>query len=384
MFPVQKVLEERISMPTLEEHLNNNNGPKRILALDGGGVRGMFSLGILSKIEELLANQWVKSAPNRSAPDFRLCDYFDLIAGTSTGAIIAAALAKGMSVAEIVTEYTALLPIVFKKKGTGAKANTFLAPRYSRRSLLTKLDRIFGSTTTLRSDTIKTGLMITAKRLDTGDVYIFHNNPNDITHSKAASPYRKSDYTLAKIVRASTAAPTYFAPEHFPGRGTAVQTFVDGGVSPLNNPALGAFMVATIKGFGYEWANGENNLLLVSVGTGWSRTITTYTQKSARAPKNILRGMIDSLINDSDWLGQGLLQWMSKTQTPFPVHSSMGDLVGESLCSRNLLTYLRYSAQLQAPLMKLDNPKNSTALYNEGVVIGGGVQKAHFPSVFDI
>ena len=63
---------------TREQHLFGP-GPKRILALDGGGIRGVISLGILKAIETLLAAR----APNKE--DFRLAHYFDLIAGTSTG-----------------------------------------------------------------------------------------------------------------------------------------------------------------------------------------------------------------------------------------------------------------------------------------------------------
>jgi patatin-like phospholipase/acyl hydrolase len=70
--------------------------PRKMLALDGGGIRGLITLGILEKIEKLLR----ENAGGGSA-DFRLCHYFDYIAGTSTGAIIAAGLALGKSVAEL-------------------------------------------------------------------------------------------------------------------------------------------------------------------------------------------------------------------------------------------------------------------------------------------
>ena len=66
-------LEKRIMAP----------GPKKILALDGGGIRGMLTVEVLAEIEELL-----RKALKRDA-NFVLADYFDCIAGTSTGAIIA-------------------------------------------------------------------------------------------------------------------------------------------------------------------------------------------------------------------------------------------------------------------------------------------------------
>ncbi len=69
---------------------------KRLLSLDGGGILGLISLMILKKIEDEL---------KEGAPDpenFRLCDFFDYFAGTSTGAIIAAGLAVGKSVDELI------------------------------------------------------------------------------------------------------------------------------------------------------------------------------------------------------------------------------------------------------------------------------------------
>ena len=93
---------------TRDQHFNRDGKPKRILALDGGGVRGILTLGILAKIEALLKER------HGNDPDFRLCHYFDLIAGTSTGAIIAAALACEMTVEELSKMYLDLGKRVFQ------------------------------------------------------------------------------------------------------------------------------------------------------------------------------------------------------------------------------------------------------------------------------
>jgi uncharacterized protein len=72
-------------------------GQRRLLALDGGGIRGLLTLGILEKLEaDLRATR---------GPGFRLCDYFDFIGGTSTGAILASGLAIGKSVEELIAFY---------------------------------------------------------------------------------------------------------------------------------------------------------------------------------------------------------------------------------------------------------------------------------------
>ena len=73
-----------------EQHLDASTGPKRILALDGGGIRGVLMLQFLQAIESLIKK--------RFGDNTLLCDYFDLIGGTSTGSIIAAGLACGMTV----------------------------------------------------------------------------------------------------------------------------------------------------------------------------------------------------------------------------------------------------------------------------------------------
>ena len=73
---------------TLEQHLFSD-GPKRMLALDGGGLRGALTLGYLHEVEALLRQRY------GGDPRFRLCDYFDLIGGTSTGSVIATGLALG-------------------------------------------------------------------------------------------------------------------------------------------------------------------------------------------------------------------------------------------------------------------------------------------------
>src|SRR5258708_14321945 len=73
-------------------------GPRKLLAIDGGGICGVLSLQIFAKIEDLLINE-------SKRPDYRLADYFDYVAGTSTGGIIAAGIALGMSIAEILAFY---------------------------------------------------------------------------------------------------------------------------------------------------------------------------------------------------------------------------------------------------------------------------------------
>jgi len=122
-------------MPKLERI--TKPGPKCLLSVDGGGIRGVLSLGILRRIEAIL------KAQSGGRDDFRLSHYFDYIAGTSTGGIIAAGLSVGMSVDEILTFYKEAGAQMF------VKANLLRRLRYKFESepLAEKLKEVFGPST---------------------------------------------------------------------------------------------------------------------------------------------------------------------------------------------------------------------------------------------
>ena len=158
---------------TLSEHLSNKTSPKRILALDGGGIRGALTLGYLQRIEDILRKQ------NGNNKDFRLSDYFDLIGGTSTGSIIASCLAIGLKVEEIKNMYMELGEKIFAKKYKWWKifeVDDLVKAGYDSRPLEQQLEKLFGDIT-LDSDKIKTGLCIVAKRADTNSVWPLINHP---------------------------------------------------------------------------------------------------------------------------------------------------------------------------------------------------------------
>src|SRR6516225_8738275 len=133
------------------------DGQKRLLAIDGGGIRGVLSLEVLKKIEDIL-----RSRSNHGA-DFRLSHYFDYIAGTSTGGIIAAGLSVGMSVDEILTFYKEAGAQMF------VKANLLRRLRYKFESepLAEKLKDVFGASTKFGSDEIETLLLLVMRNATT-------------------------------------------------------------------------------------------------------------------------------------------------------------------------------------------------------------------------
>jgi hypothetical protein len=366
-------------MATLLERLTAD-GPKRILSLDGGGIRGMLSLALLERIEELLQSQQPKSKQE----NFVLADYFDLIAGTSTGSIIAAGLALGWKVQRLLNLYKTLSTDVFIPRAR-LPWQKYSKAKYKDEPLRILLQKEFGTTTKL-GDVDKTGLMIMTKKLDTEHIWAFHNNPKGKFYNKKANKYPgNKNYHLAEVVRASTAAPMYFDPERIDlnhEEGTK-GVFVDGGVTPFNNPSLAALMVATIKGFGFNWPLGKDKLLLVSIGTGWKKNVHRWTKSEATSHTKLALPAFASLQNDCDYLGQAILQWMSDSPTAVPVHGEVGDLKDEYIAGGPLLSYVRYNTEIDSDdLAKMDEPKNIQSLYEKGKRTRHRILESHFPTDF--
>lgn len=381
--------------PTLAGHFRVDGRPKRILALDGGGIRGVLSLGILKRIEDTLRER------HGGQRDFRLCHYFDLIAGTSTGAIIAAALSQGWTVEEIREKYFSLGERVFQKTPF---RDGFFRAKYDENALASELQNLFGPDTTMGSAQILTGLLVVTKRLDTGSTWPISNNPNG-RFFDAGSDGRlgNGDYRLWQVVRASTAAPRYFDPETISitgpkGSSPVVGRFVDGGVSPYNNPALQAFMYSTMEGYRIGWPTGEDKLFLVSVGTGSTESVI---RKNALAAGEAVNALM-SIMGDCAVLQETMLQWMSSSATARPIDRELGDLGNDVLSGTPLLRYLRYNVDLGREniqnldeglasannidsLSELDAPQNMKVLHRLGVLTAGrDVAGSHFAPEFDL
>lgn len=379
---------------TRDEHFQAT-GPKRILSLDGGGLRGILTLGFLRRIEAILR------ARHGDDPKFRVCHYFDLIAGTSTGAIIAAALASGMSVDEVIGHYQRLGREVFKKDWL---RKGIVRARYDEEALIKHLRKVFGRDRTLGDDSLQTGLLIVTKRLDTGSPWPLGNNPNGRYFKAKPSDMwiSNGEYPLWKVVRASTAAPSYFDPQPIQiafetGKEEVVGTFVDGGVSPFNNPSLQAFMYATLDGYNVNWQTGADSLLVVSIGTGAS---APDQSPSKIAAKGAIKALF-SLMDDCAALVETMMQWMSSSRTARIIDREVGDQRHDLVAGAPLLSYLRYNLTLSAreieglhpglsaeqleSLGEMDNPANLDLLLELGEAAAARkVEATDFGSGFDL
>ncbi len=324
-----------------------------------------------------------------------------MIAGTSTGAIIAATLALGWRVEDIVTKYFALGETVFQRS---LLRQGLVRAKYDERRLIEELKKVYGDQTTLGSEKLLTGLLVVIKRLDTSSPWPVSNNPNGkYFKSRPGGTIGNGDYLLWQAVRASTAAPDYFDPERItiasmPGHTPIYGDFVDGGVSPFNNPSLQAVMYATLKGYRIGWPMGADNLMLVSVGTG---SADAEIRRSEVAAAHAFRSLL-SLMDDVAAMQEVLLQWMSASPTARRIDSELGTLEGDLLSGNPLLSYVRYDVNLGAPsvqelagkdavsipvenLTAMDAPENMQDLHRLGVAAGRrDVKDEHFPRRFDL
>ncbi|MDX2233991.1 MAG: patatin-like phospholipase family protein [Hyphomonadaceae bacterium] len=331
---------------TLEQRLFSG-GPKRILALDGGGVRGIVSAGILAELERRLAAR-------SGRKDFRLCEYFDLIGGTSTGAILAAGLALGKSCAEAADLYREIAPDVFNAKGANAGIRK---PRFDAFRLENALARALGDHE-LASPAFKTGLAIFAKRVDTGSAWTLTNNPRakywDGT-VQGATPNKR--LLVRKLVQASAAAPTFFEEvglklDQDGAAAVAHGLFVDGAIAGLNNPALQLFKVATLKSYGFGWPAGEDQILMISVGTGYWRQ-----KLDAHAAGGTLEGLapvalraveaLKTMIHDTGVSTVATMQSLSRPPRPWRIDGELEDMREDHLSPFPLLTFQRMDVTLE-------------------------------------
>ncbi len=225
------------------EILENSGKTFHILALDGGGARGIYSALMLAKIEEAAC------APVR--------DSFDLIAGTSAGAISAGAAAIGVPMSQIVDLFETESERIFRKRWF--RRFGYVQSKYSRDHLKSVVENIAGG---VKLGDIETPLMITGSDISTGGVYVFKS----AYLGDMGYPYvRDGDTLLSEAILASCAAPSYFDPAR-----VGDSLVADGGLW-ANNPSIIALAEALSK-FRAE----IERVHILSIGTG--RSTKFYSQ----------------------------------------------------------------------------------------------------------
>jgi len=219
----------------------------RILSIDGGGIRGVYPAHILKCMSERL--------------EIRANEHFDMITGTSTGSIIAAAVACQVNPAEILNMYKEHGRAIFTKKKSWwpSKVRPVFHSLYDSKYLSKVLSDILGD---IKLGEVSTPLLLPATDIGCGGVHVFKSGySQDFTRDKHV--------LVRDAVLASCSAPTYFDPKR-----VGEYLLADGGLW-ANNPSLAAIIDAK-----YRLNIPLKNVRVFSLGTGQTKTM--YGVKKSR------------------------------------------------------------------------------------------------------
>jgi hypothetical protein len=303
----------------------------RLLSIDGGGVRGVVALEVLARIEQVLRER-------TGDQDLVLGDWFDYVGGTSTGAIIAGGVAIGLPVSRIQALYRENMHSIFTRAGI----LDLVRARYDEAGIEAVLRREFGEHRTLGSDDLHCLLLLGLRNTSTGSPWPVSSNPAGRYNQ---GPGSNLGLPLWQLVRASSAAPTFFVPEEVEVDG---QTFVfsDGAVTTLNNPALQLVLMATLPAYRLGWPTGRDELLLVSVGTGTTERARAGLRADDLNLLSYATQVPEALIHSAGVQNDYLCRVLGECRHGPALDRELGDLVGGAgLLAEPLFSYVRYDAE---------------------------------------
>jgi hypothetical protein len=207
---------------------------RRVLAIDGGGVRGVVPASFLADVEETIGEP--------------VSDYFDLVVGTSTGGIIALGLGAGLDAASIRDFYLERGTRIFRGQRQARALRRVVAAKYNPRRLRVELENVFGAT---RIGDSRVRLVVPSMNLTTGQVHLWKTSH----HERFTEDYKRP---MVEAAMATAAAPTFFN-AFISETGTPL---IDGGVF-ANNPA-GLAAVEAVGVLGWP----RDQVALLSLGCG--------------------------------------------------------------------------------------------------------------------
>lgn len=313
--------------------------PRRILSIDGGGIRGVIPIEVLVELEKRLAER-------TGRPDAVLADHFDLVAGTSAGALVASAIAVGKPMEQtrrFVLENTATM---FKR----AAWHKRLWHKYDQRELEARIKEFLGEHVRLGSPELRTGIMLVMRNATTDSPWVVSNNPFAPFNARSLDDCNL-DLDLWRLARASAAAPVYFAPEVVTlGRAKPYRfIFVDGALTGFNNPAFKAFLYATTGPYGLNWPATEALLTVVSIGTGQSRHVDVELRPRRMMVLWNAGEVPRALILASNREQDLLCRTFGDCRMGPPIDAEVGDMRdARSAVSGRLFTYFRIDTRLSA------------------------------------
>lgn len=267
----------------------------KILAIDGGGIRGIIPATVLMEIERQTGK--------------RVADLFDLVAGTSTGGILAAGLAMpghngrpAYAAGDLRELYLRQASTIFPQS-LWSKVRRPLAEKYSSSGIENVLKKFFGAS---RLQDSLCGVLATSYEIRLRQPWFFR--------SDRAAKDASYDFPLWEVARATSAAPTYFPPARL---GNGEWTLIDGGTY-ANNPALCAYAEA-------RQSRPDAEILLVSLGTGRHAEAIRYRPGLLGWAKPILDVVFDGVSRTTEYQMEQLLPSVRGVRRYYRLQTDLAD-----------------------------------------------------------
>lgn len=267
---------------------------------------------------------------------------------------------------------------------------------YEDEELKQLLQQQFGKDTTLGSSDLKTLLMMVMRNATTDSPWPVSNNPY------AKYNHRQLDdcnlnLPLWQLVRASTAAPTFFPPEKIilGEKDKYPFVFVDGGITMYNNPSFQTFLMSTLGPYNLNWATGADKMLIISLGTGTcpeaNEDLSLGDMNLLYNAKSLPSALMNAALNEQDILCRSFGKCLYGDE----IDSEIGDLTDQTArfpVQSKLFTYARYNAELSRhglnkiglpnikpkDVQRLDSVEHIKELQQVGQAIAKNVSREHF------
>ena len=258
----------------------------RILTIDGGGIRGIIPAVILNYIEEQLQEK-------TNNPNATLADYFDMIAGTSTGGILTTFYILPADAGdtknsryfakEAIELYKTYGKAIFKK----GQASKVLRPAYSVDGLEDVLKDKFGDT---KLSEVRKPCLITAYDISNRNAVFFTSPEAKLSPQK--------NYYMRDIARATSAAPTYFQPAKIESLAGKTSYLIDGGIF-ANDPTMSTVVEARKNKFPHGANPNFEDMYVVSIGTGKVAEKYEYDKVKKWGLLQWIKPVIDMMMSSS-------------------------------------------------------------------------------------
>ena len=346
--PIVENIHQPATVQTAERQepsdtMNTPSQPKyKILSIDGGGVRGIFPAMILAEIERRTQTQ--------------TCSMFDLIAGSSSGGILALGLTKprldvpeasapvarysAEELMQIYLEYGAeIFYEPFWEQILGRVEDIFMQPKYTAEGRSEIIHQYFGKT--LLEHNLKE-VLITSYDLDRRIPIFFTNKPEK--QQLESKKFRKlcRGFSLADAALATSATPTYFPPYRFANANAdQAYTFIDGGLV-ANNPANLAIVEAQISSRSQQQVLNLEDILIVSLGSGALTSVHPYQEVQKWGQLQWTKPLLNIAIDGGSEVVAGELERLF-----------------DAIRQGDRTNYYRFQVSLTSELEPIDNTKPS-------------------------